>query len=115
VFTFVHENGRKFTGGAFAFRAVSGLSQSMVSCLTRGRISWAKGWMLEGGNPDAIKGRDPTIRRFERKTGETFTGTVRQFRIAFPYVDCGSVSKMVNGKLRTVNGWKLALVSEPSV
>lgn len=113
-FNFVHDDGRTFTGHATSFRDHSGLSQSMVSCLTRGRISWAKGWMLEGTNPKAIRNRDPVVRTFQHTDGRRFVGTVRDLRSTYPHLDSGSVSKMIHGKLGTVNGWKLIQTPVPS-
>ena len=115
TFRFASDDGQVFEGTALAFREASGLSQSLVSYLTRGQIIWAKGWMLEGANRRAIRGRDPTVRTFRHKDGRTFAGTVYELRTAYPHLDCGSVSKMVNGKLGTVNGWKLIPPTAPSV
>jgi len=114
VFQFAGADGSTFVGTAGAFVRHSGLSQSLVSYLTRGRIVSAKGWMIEGTDRRAAFGRDPTVRQFANKDGDTFVGTVFELRSAYPHLDCGSISKMVNGKLGSVNGWKLKATTEPN-
>lgn len=115
IHDFVNEDGRKYRGNAVGFMKFSGLSQSMVSCLTRGRIIWAKGWMLYGSDRKAIRGRDPTVRGFRHKDGRTFIGTAYEFRSANPHIDAGSVSKVLHGKLGSIHGWKLIHATAPNV
>lgn len=115
VFDFVGPDGVGFSGTSKAFRLHSGLSQSMVSYLTRGKIITAKGWSLKGKDRRAAFGRDPEVRRFLHKDGNEFVGTTYELRVAYPHLDCGSVSKLVNGKLGSVNGWKIAPVTALSV
>lgn len=106
---FLHIDGREFCGTQYDLRNYSGLSQPMVSCLIRGKIKTAKGWMLKGTDPKAINGRDPTVREFVHNDGRRFVGTVYDFLLANAMIDSGSVSKMVNGKLGKVNGWRIVL------
>lgn len=107
-YSYIHLDGRQFCGTQSDFRLFSGLSQPMVSCLTRRKIISAKGWLLKGSDERARNGRDPKVRRFFHKSGDAFDGTVHEFRMANPQVDRGSLSKLVNGKLGSVNGWRLA-------
>lgn len=113
-FDFEHEDGRRFSGCAIEFIRFSGVSQGLVSCLTRKKINWAKGWMLAGGDQRAVKGRDPLPRVFVHTDGRSFEGTRREFQVAFPHLDSGSLSKMIGGKLGSVNGWRLTETTVPN-
>ena len=106
-FLFVLNGGERFHGTASEFKLHTGLSQSMVSYLTRGKILTAKGWSLDGTNLKATRGRDATERKFEHKDGDVFVGTVYEFRTRFSF-DCGVISNLVNGKnrVKSFKGWK---------
>lgn len=107
VFQIRHSDGRHFTGTQYDFRAYSGLSQSMVSYLCRGKILTAKGWFLNGTNLKMANGRDPQVRVMLHKDGAVFKGTRSEFLAAHPNVDNGSLSKLLAGKLGTVKGWRV--------
>lgn len=105
-YRFIHEGGAEFCGTQSEFQGCSGLSQPMVSHLARGKIITAKGWFLHGADLRARRGRDPTIRTFVKSDGARFVGTRYEFLQAFPFIDNGSLSKLIAGKLATVNGWR---------
>jgi hypothetical protein len=105
-FNFVGPDGQQFTGSAVQFRTFSGMSQSLASYLTRGKIKSAKGWRLESTPPNSIRGRDCREWLFERLDGTSFVGTGWDLRTQFN-IDCGSTSKLLSGKLKMVGGWQL--------
>lgn len=107
-FMFRHEDGRQFNGPATDFVAHSGLSQSLVSYLTRGKIRIAKGWHLEGTDLRLIRNRNPIVYRFYHADGRVFSGTCYEFRTSIPGIDSGSLSKMIAGKLKTIKGWRVS-------
>ena len=106
-FEFVHECGERFVGTAAEFRLHSGVSQPMISHLTRRKISWAGGWVLSGSDHRSVRGRNPLVLTLRRNDGMEFTGTMYEFRNTFSGIDAGSLSKLVAGRLGSVKGWRL--------
>lgn len=107
TYEFVHsESGRRFSGTQKDLVAQTGLNQSLVSRLARGRLISAKGWLLAGGNRREMLGRDPTIRWFRNKDGREFEGTSHEFRTAFG-LDSGVISNLIHGKngVKSFKGW----------
>lgn len=107
-YDFVHaDTGETFSGSQSAFSRHTGIDQSLASALTRGRIITAKGWSLKGVDVRGARNRDATVRVFVHKSGQSFTGTMYEFRTAFN-LDSGVISNLVKGKngVKTFKGWK---------
>lgn len=100
------DTGEKFNGTQREFARHSNVGQSLASCLTRGRIKQAKGWIIQGTDINSLHGTDATVRIFKNKDGKNFQGTARAFIETFG-ADSGSVSKIINRKPspKTVFGW----------
>jgi hypothetical protein len=101
------DSGVMFHGSQAEFCRFSGVDQSLASCLTRGRILWAKGWVLYGTDPASIKNRDPVRRRFVNRDGAQFVGTTYEFRTKFN-LDSGVISNLIHGKngVKSFKGWR---------
>lgn len=101
------ETAEVFKGTQVEFSLTSGVSQSLASCLTRGKIVSAKCWVIDGANLRQIKGRDPVIRRFAHSEGAEFVGTTYEFRTKHNF-DSGVISNLINGKNRvqSFKGWR---------
>lgn len=106
-FMFVHpQSGRRFNGTARDFQRESGLDQSYVSLLTRGKVLRAKGWVLRGNEAAPVGNRDRTIRVFRHKDGRVFEGTAYDFN-AMHIRDSGMLSNCIKGKngVKSARGW----------
>jgi hypothetical protein len=99
--------GDVFKGTQQEFSDLTGISQSLASYLTRGKIRTAKGWMLLGTDSKTILGRDPAVRVFANASGETFAGTTYEFRTKYS-LDSGGISNLINGKngVQSFKGWR---------
>lgn len=101
------ETGDSFTGRVSEFCALTGISQSLASCLTRGRILSAKGWHMDGSCARSLRGKDGTERRFEHSDGRVFRGTAYEFRTQYA-LDSGVISNLIHGKnrVKSFKGWR---------
>jgi hypothetical protein len=107
-FVFRHsETGQVFRGTQREFCAVSGVTQSLASCLTRGKIVSARLWVLEGTPVERMFGRDATVRRFVRADGLDFVGPTYAFRTKYG-LDPGVISNLIHGKnrVKSFKGWR---------
>lgn len=103
------EDGATFDGKAIDFYQMYDVSQSMTSYLMAGKITQAKGWMLNGGDRKKVFGRDPVVRSFKNDSGQEFKGTTYDFRTKFS-LDAGVISNLINGKngVKSFKGWRVA-------
>lgn len=100
------ETGEVFRGTQREFSERTGVSQSLASCLTRGKILSAKLWTLDGAPTERMFGRDPIVRRFLHTDGRVFMGTTYDFRTTYN-LDSGVISNLINGKnrVKSFKGW----------
>lgn len=106
-FSFVHTaTGEVFRGTALDFRKHTGVGQSHVSLLVRGKVLFAKGWALEGNQEKPQGSRDHTVRVFQHRDGRVFEGTAYDFN-AEHIRDSGMLSNCINGKngVKSARGW----------
>lgn len=54
VISFIHVDGRRFTGTQHGLHLAHGLSKSMVCRLARGQFRTAKGWYIDGTKPAKV-------------------------------------------------------------
>lgn len=104
------ETNEKFFGYPFEFQDYSGLSNSLVSCLVRGKINHAKKWVIEGTDTKTINGRLSTIYEFENIDGRKFKGTSFEFEKNDQSLTSCGVSRLLRGKLQSTRGWKVLKV-----
>lgn len=119
VFDFCHVDGREFRGTRYEMHVTHGLPNSKVSNLVTGRQRVASGWHLKGvklhnvgrgaklGGGCEIGEHGVKEIRLRHVDGRTFTGTRRE-AIAAYNISAGHLSQMVNGRCKSVKGWKLA-------
>lgn len=106
-FDFINvETNIEFHGTSLEFRVFSGLSQSFVSRLTRGKSIFAKGWSIKGNENLPRGNRDHTVRIFKHRDGRIFEGTSYEFNKTH-INDSGMLSNCVNGKngVKSARGW----------
>lgn len=97
---------RVFEGTALEFRQHTGIGQSHVSLLVRGKVEVAKGWVLKGNEDKPRGNRDHTVRVFRHRDGRVFEGTAYDFN-AEHIKDSGMLSNCINGKngVKSARGW----------
>ena len=98
--------GREFEGTALEFRRHTGISQSHVSLLVRGKAGVAKGWVLKGNEGKPRGNKDHTVRVFRHRDGRVFEGTAYEFN-KLHINDSGMLSNCINGKngVKSARGW----------
>ena len=107
-FAFVElATGREFEGTALEFRQHTGIGQSYVSLLTRGKVEVAKGWVLKGNENKPRGNKDHTLRVFRHRDGRVFEGTAYDFN-RLHVQDSGMVSNCINRKngVKSARGWE---------
>ena len=107
TFTFTRSiDGLEFFGTANAFSKKFSIGQSLISCLTRGKILCAKGWVLDTKVIPSTYGRSSVVRIFKNKDGSVFRGTQYDFRTRFS-LDTGVLTNLIKGKngVKSFKGW----------